>query len=279
MPTIQWYPGHIAKHERELKNVLKLVDVVVEVLDARMPLATINPRLEQTIRNKPVLVVLNKSDLADPTQTKGWLNHFRQGDGAAMAYETKTGGQKKALIQAIQQLAEKKMRQLEAKGMKRRPVRVLIVGMPNVGKSSLINSIVSRRKTQTGHKAGVTRQNQWVRIHPTIELLDTPGIIPPSLESEEAGALLATVDSVGQAAYEPEEVARFLLTQIEDHYPGLLQTHYDIPEDWPLSLESIAESKHYKLEGGAPDPLRAAQSLLSHFRQGRLGRLSLQHVC
>lgn len=277
-PRIQWYPGHIGKYERELGPLLKLVDVVIEVLDARMPQATINPRLEKRIADKPILVLLNKSDLADPLQTKLWKKRLAGDNRRVLLYDAKSGQAKQQVIQQVMALGEPVMKRLEARGRKRRPIRVLVAGMPNVGKSSIINSIVGKKKTQTGHRAGVTRQSQWVRIHPAVELLDSPGVIPPYLESDEAGALLATVSSVGEAAYDEEEIARFLIERIESLYPGLLREYFKLDAMAPLSLESIAESRHYKQGGDTLDTLRAAQAVLTDFRHARTGRISLEHA-
>jgi ribosome biogenesis GTPase A len=277
-PSIQWYPGHIAKYERQLKDLLKLVDVVVEVLDARIPQASTNPRLERQIRNKPTLIVLNKSDLADPRQSKAWQGALTRENQRVMLYDAKNAQGKQQLIQHVLALGEAPMQKLEARGRKRRPIRVLVAGMPNVGKSTLINSIVGRKKAQTGHRAGVTRQTQWVRIHPDVELLDSPGVIPPQLDSQEAGALLATVSSIGDAAFDEEEIARFLLERIEAHYAGLLHEVFKLAPEMALSLESIAHARHYKLSGDEPDTLRAAQAVLTDFRHARLGRISLEHA-
>ncbi|HEY9745066.1 MAG TPA: ribosome biogenesis GTPase YlqF [Oculatellaceae cyanobacterium] len=277
-PGIQWYPGHIAKHERQLKELLKLVDVVVEVLDARIPKASTNPRLENQIRNKPTLIVLNKSDLAEPAQNKAWQAHLTRDNQHAMLYDAKGAQGKQRLIQEVLALGEACLQKLEARGRKRRPLRVLVAGMPNVGKSTLINSIVGRKKAQTGHRAGVTRQTQWVRIHPDIELLDSPGIIPPRLDSEEAGSLLATVSSVGDAAFDEEEIARFLLARIEILYPGLLHQYFKLAPEDALSLETISQVRHYKLGGDSLDTLRAAQAVLTEFRHARLGRITLEHA-
>lgn len=277
-PKIQWYPGHIAKYERQMGELLKLVDVVVEVLDSRLPRASVNPRLENKIRNKPTLIVLNKSDLGDPVQNKRWKRLLTQGQHKAMLYDAKGGQAKQQLIQNILMLGEAAMQRMEARGRKRRPIRVLVAGMPNVGKSTMINSIVGKKKTQTGHRAGVTRTTQWVRIHPQVELMDSPGVIPPYLDSEEAGSLLATVSSIGDAAFEEEAVSNFLLKRIESLYPGLLRQAFKLPADSQLSLESIAEARHYKLGGGDLDVLRTAQAVLSDFRHARLGRISLEHA-
>lgn len=273
-PHIQWYPGHIAKYERELKNKLTPVDVVVIVLDARLPKASYNHRLVKAISGKPILILLNKSDLADPKVSKLWAKQFEN----AMLYEAMTPRQREVLISKIIALAEPKIQKLMAKGLKRRPARVLVAGMPNVGKSSLINNIVGRKKARTGHKAGVTRTGQWVTIHPQVELLDTPGIIPPILNDNETGALLATVSSVGEAAYDDEAVAGFLLYRIDEFYPGLVANYFKMPAESELSLAGIAEARQYKVSGGDPDTLRAAQTLLAEFRQGKLGRITLEQT-
>jgi len=286
-PSPQWYPGHIAKYERQLSSLLKLVDVVVEVLDARLPLASTNPRLENQIRCKPTLVVLNKSDLADPRQNTLWRQQLTFGEQRAILYQAKQSANKSArpgktgkalLLDEILTLGESAWRRLESRGRKRRPLRVLVAGMPNVGKSTLINSIVQRKKVKTGHRAGVTRETQWVRIHPDIELMDTPGIIPPRLESNDAGALLSCVSSIGDAAFEDEAVATFLLERIQTLYPGIVNTYYKLDEQTPLSLPNIAEARHFRLPGDQLDTLRTAQAILTDFRHGRLGRLSLEHA-
>ncbi len=278
MNTIQWYPGHIAKHERLLKEQLKLVDVVVEVLDARIPEATTNHRLEESIAHKPVILVLNKTDLADPIATKRWKTYLKKDYNTVMTYDCSTGREKKNLIQKMITMGEPVMKKLEAQGRKRRPVRVLVAGMPNVGKSSVINNVVGKKKARTGHQAGVTRQKQWIRIHPDVELLDTPGIIPPTLDDQHSAYLLALVNSVGEAAFEDEEAAKFLMEFVPQRYPNIIRDHYNLSDDDDFSLASIAQSRHYVESGGSPDELRAAQAILSDFRHGRLGKLSLEHA-
>ncbi len=277
-PKIQWYPGHIAKYERKLQELLKMVDVVVEVLDARIPAASVNHRLEHSIRNKPTLIILNKSDLADPVQNKRWQKTLTGEKRRVMLYDAKSGQAKNQLIQHVAALGEETMQKLIAKGRKRRPIRVLVAGMPNVGKSTLINSIVGCKKTKTGHRAGVTRQTQWVRIHPEVELMDSPGVIPPQLEEEHAGALLATVSSIGDAAFDEEEVARFLSDTLETLYPNLVKNFFKLPEAHAVSLENMALARHYKLGKDQPDLLRTAQALLTEFRHARMGRITLEHA-
>ncbi len=275
---IHWYPGHIAKYERRLNDLLKLVDVVVEVLDCRIPLATTNVRLESKIRHKPTLIILNKSDLGDVRENRRWQAQLTGGQQRAILYDAKQGQGKLLVTQNILELGEENMLKLIAKGRKRRPIRVLVAGMPNVGKSTLINSIVGRKKVKTGHRAGVTTGTSWIRIHPEIELMDSPGIIPPVLEDQESAWLLATVSSVGDAAFDDEETALYLMDRIERFYPGMLSMVFKIPQGTPLSLEAMAIARNYKLPGDSPDRLRMAQAMLTDFRNARIGRVSLEHV-
>jgi len=281
LPMIQWYPGHIAKVERTLKEHLKLVDLVIEVVDARIPNTTLNPRLRRQYAHKPILLLLNKADFAEPAQTRRWEAHLNQAVQAVIAYEALSGKQKQAVINTIVRLGEPVQQKLLAQGRKRRPLRILVAGMPNVGKSTIINSLVGKKKTKTGHKAGVTRATQWVRIHPQIELMDSPGIIPPSLESPEAGALLACVHSVGEAAFEEEAVAQFLLDKLQQRYPNLWQQHFQVtnPSSEETSdLLAIAQARNYKLKGDEWDILRTARAILHDFRQGLLGKLTLEVI-
>ncbi|MDX2083797.1 MAG: ribosome biogenesis GTPase YlqF [Candidatus Melainabacteria bacterium] len=313
--TIQWYPGHIAKWDRQLDTQLKLVDVVILVIDSRVPVATINQDLFQRVQQKPVLLLLNKSSLADPAQSTQWLKHYQQEGYTALLYDAHQQPPRQGLIRVLAQLGEPQQKKLLAKGLKRRAIRVMVVGMPNVGKSSLINSIVGRKKTITGHKAGVTRASQWVRIHPQVELLDSPGVIPPKLSGQETGALLAVVSSVGDGAYDEQAVAGFLLARLFQLYPKAIEAAYCIdslpaiaPSDMavvgfvePLEaafdpsnapkemltadrlaligsrmLLKVAEHRGYRLSPTAWDVSRAARAVLKDFRQGRLGRMTLE---
>lgn len=276
-PVVQWYPGHIAKYERHLKETLKLVDLVVEVLDARIPVATTNYRLQDSIRHKPKLVVLNKSDLSDTQLNKQWKSALEASEHSVMLYSAKYAQKsKQGLLHEILRVGESVQAKMEARGRKARPVRVLIAGMPNVGKSTIINSIVKKKKSKTGHQAGVTRVTQWVRIHPQIELLDSPGIIPPQLDTPKTGLLLAITNCVGENAFDDEGIARFLVAEIEKLYPDCLTDYYGLPAGEVITLECIADIRNYKQTGGFPDILRAAQSVLHDFRQGKIGRLTLE---
>lgn len=274
---IQWYPGHIAKLERQLQEILKPLDVIIELVDARIPYTTWHQDLSDKIRaKKPVLLVLNKADLADPVWTQRWVAYFQKQYPLVMPFESTRGQGKGKVIEAVCRLGEEKLSQLEKKGLKRRPLRTGVVGMPNVGKSTLINCLVGQKKAKTGHRAGVTRVTQWVRIHPQVELLDMPGLIPSQLASVEAGQRLACVYSVGDAAFDEEAILPFFLETVERHYPGQLAKALDMAPESPITMEAIAQRRQCLLPAGEVDLKRTAQGVLKDFRLGRLGRLTLE---
>jgi ribosome biogenesis GTPase A len=272
--SIQWYPGHIAKLERELQDLLKRVDVVVEVRDARMPLATTHPTLLSRVAHKPTLLLLNKADLADPQQTQRWVQALTSEHIRALPFEAKLHPPRQQVLNVLQQLGKAAIDRWVAKGLNPRAVRVAVLGMPNVGKSTIINQLIGKKRAQTGHKAGVTRVPRWIRLHPAVELLDTPGIIPPRLDTHETGMLLATAHSVGEAAFDEGPVAEFLLARVQQHYPGLLAEHYQATDG--TSLAAIATARGWLGPGGEPDLKRAAQGTLTDFRHGRWGHLTLE---
>jgi ribosome biogenesis GTPase A len=280
---LHWYPGHTAKWDREFNQHLQTVDVVVEVLDARMPLMSRHPDIRQRVvdRQKPLVTVLNKRDLADPSLLDAWMDYFKDlGEHVLSVDAQRDAHAKKAIIHAI--LAEGAVAQARwvAKGLKPRPIRTMMMGMPNVGKSSLINGLIGKKKVHTGHKAGVTRQTQWVRVHPQVELLDSPGILPPKLDRQDVAHWLAVVSSLGEKSFDDEEIARFCLGYFDEHYPHLLRQKYGAPsaEDaqnaW--SLERIATLSNLLQKGGLADVQRAAHRLIVDVRQGQLGGLCFE---
>jgi len=279
---IHWYPGHIAKAERLLKEKLNLVDVVIEVLDARLPKSSSYNDIKKLLgsnSDKPRLLLLNKSDLVNPDEIKDWVKYIEQESGCpVLTIDTKTNRNFNIIEKKILELAEPRIQALMAKGLLRRPARVVVVGLPNVGKSSIINKLTKSSKTKTGAKAGVTRQQQWVRINPNIDLLDTPGIIPMKQEDQDRAKKLAFVNSVSENAYSPEIVGKELLILINENkiYTSKFKDYYNVENE--LTLENIAISRNWIITGGEPDLERTSQYLLRDFRDGKIGKFILDTI-
>lgn len=277
MAHIHWYPGHIAKAEKKLKELINLVDVVIEVIDARIPQSSVYPDIERLLGEKPRLIVLNKSDLADETQTKEWKKYFEKETGyPVIASCASKNNDISTIVNKVIELSKPKIDKLVAKGLLPRPSRVVVVGMPNVGKSSIINKLIKKGKTKVGAKAGVTRQQQWVRVNPRIDLLDTPGIIPLKQEDQLKAGKLAMVNSVSENAYENEEVAQELLDILKIKYPKNVQDYYKIEDEF--SLSAIAKSRNWIVKNQEPDVTRAAIMVLTDFRSGKIGKLTLDDL-
>lgn len=275
---IHWYPGHIAKAERLLKEKLNLVDVVIEVLDARLPMSSSYNNIKKLLGDKPRLLLLNKSDLVNPEEIKKWVEYIEKVSGCpVLTIDTKTNRNFNVIEKLVLKLAEPRIQALMAKGLLRRPARVVVVGLPNVGKSSIINKLTKSSKTKTGAKAGVTRQQQWVRINPNIDLLDTPGIIPMRQEDQDRAQKLAFVNSVSENAYSPEPVAKELLELINknEKYTKKFKEYYGLNDETKLTTENISKSRNWIKTGGEPDTERTAQYILRDFRDGKIGKFIL----
>jgi len=272
--TINWYPGHIAKAERELKEKLSLVDVVVEIIDARLPLSSKYIGVEKLIGSKPHVIVMNKSDLADLNESQKW-KAFLNKNASVLLTSANSNKDISNIISTVIEAGRDTIARLTAKGLLPRPVRVMIIGLPNVGKSSIINKLIGKKKAKTGAKAGITRQQQWVRINPRVELLDTPGIIPMKLENQDAAYKLAMVNSVGEATYDNIEVAKKLIEILKEKYPALLMDYYKIDSQDNLTIENIAIARNLLILGGDIDINRCAAMILSDFRHGKIGRATL----
>ncbi len=272
--TINWYPGHIAKAERELKEKLSLVDVVVEIIDARLPLSSKYIGVEKLIGSKPHVIVMNKSDLADLNESQKWKS-FLSKNASVLLTSANSNKDISNIISTVIEAGRDTIARLTAKGLLPRPVRVMIIGLPNVGKSSIINKLIGKKKAKTGAKAGITRQQQWVRINPRVELLDTPGIIPMKLENQDAAYKLAMVNSVGEATYDNIEVAKKLIEILKEKYPDLLMDYYKIDSQENLTIENIAIARNLLILGGEIDINRCAAMILSDFRHGKIGRATL----
>lgn len=276
MQFIHWYPGHIAKAERKLKEQLNLVDVVVEVADARIPLSSMYPEVKRLIGEKPRLIIMNKSDVADMEKTKVLVEKLKRETGCDIIFTSNSDNKDiTKIVNKIADLSKPAITKMIQKGLLPRPARAMVVGMPNVGKSSIINKLIKKTKTKTGAKAGVTRQQQWVRINPRIDLLDTPGIIPVKQVEQEKALRLAFVDSIGENAYELESIAEEFLKIMAEMYPEVIKNRYGFEAGEEFSLEKIALKRNLIGQSSKSDILRAASMLMMDFRDGRLGRLTL----
>ncbi|MGI6686665.1 MAG: ribosome biogenesis GTPase YlqF [Bacillota bacterium] len=279
LPPIQWYPGHMAKAKKQIKESFALIDVTIEVVDARLPQSSRNPVLDEIISGKPRIIVLNKSDLAYSEMTRQWMGYFKsQGLGAVAVDSTSKKGIKE-LINEIKQEAEPQMKALEAKGRRRRPVRVMIVGIPNVGKSTLINAMVNQASTKTGNKPGVTKGTQWVRVMEGVELLDTPGMLWPKFDDQETGFKLAVTGAISDLVFSLEDVAKYLVCYLLENKPEALQERYKIEitdSDPEKVIENIGRKRGFLASGGIVKMDQTVVMLLSEFRSGKLGKFTLE---
>lgn len=281
IPSLQWYPGHMRKAERLVKENLKLVDVVLELLDARIPLSSANPVLREIVGEKPRLIVLNKADLADEAATRTWVKYFATQGFAAVPVDAVKGRGVKELVQAIAKCAKPKTDKLVQHGAKARAARCMILGIPNVGKSSLINRLSGGTKTKVENRPGVTRAKQWIRLGAQLELLDMPGILWPKFEDQQAALHLAFTGAINDNVYDVASVVLLLLNTLREAYPADLAARYRMEEDLPSGtelLEEIGRRRGCLRAGGKIDYEKAEQIVLTDFRSGRLGRVTLDSL-
>ena len=279
LPIIQWYPGHMKKARELVEENLKLVDVVIELLDARIPAASANPMLREIIGDKPRVVALNKRDLADENMTRRWLEHFRAKKIPAVALDSVSGKGMKELLTLIEREAKYRTERLVSKGVAARKARVMILGIPNVGKSSLINRLAGAAKAKTADKPGVTRAKQWIRIGADVDLLDTPGILWPKFEDPRVGLKLAFTGAVNDEIYDLESVAHLLLATLQRDHQERLQERFKFKEALPETTEGLMDAIGRKrgclLKGGRIDFEKVQHILLAEFRMGKFGKISL----
>ena len=278
-PQIQWFPGHMAKTRRKITENLSLVDAVAEVVDARIPVSSRNPELSALIAAKPRLVVLNKADMADAAATRRWCAHFRAAGYAVMTADCKTGAGVQKCVPLLHELLADKLAAKREKGMKNPTVRLMVVGIPNVGKSSFINKLTGG-KAKVEDRPGVTRSKQWVPVDPTLELLDTPGILWPKFDDPEVGKRLAFTGAVKDDVLDIEELACYLMDYLAAHYADTLTERYKIevePGDTGCELlEKAGRKRGFLMRGAQVDTERMARILLDEFRAGKLGRFTLE---
>lgn len=256
---IHWYPGHIAKAEKKLKEQLSLVDAVIEVVDARLPISSCYDNISGLLNGKPRFLLVNKSDLVDKNLLKPYIEELKKRfEIPVIVTEAKNNKDINTIVKKAIELSEPRIQALMAKGLLRRPARIMVVGLPNVGKSSIINKLTRSSKTKIGAKAGVTRQQQWVRINPQLELLDTPGIIPMKQEDQERAKKLAFVNSVSENAYSNEIVAEELLGMLDEKQAKVFREYYKLPEELELNIDNISITRNWLLTGGSTDRERTS---------------------
>jgi ribosome biogenesis GTPase A len=275
---LQWYPGHMTKAKRQMQEDLKLIDLVIEVIDSRIPYSSRNPEIDQLAQNKARVILMNKADLADEKANELWAEHFRQQGAFAALADSRKRNNMKQIRAAIDQASAKKKERDRKRGILNRPVRAMIVGIPNCGKSTFINTISGKASTKTGNKPGVTKGKQWIKLNKDIELLDTPGILWPKFEDERVGTNLALVGSIKDEIVPSEELSIELIRFLTKEYPGVLNARYEIDESEKDSdiLIHIAENRKCLKSGGEADYEKAARLLLDEFRSGTLGKLTLE---
>lgn len=274
----QWYPGHMTKAKRMMQEDMKLIDLVIELIDARIPLSSRNPDIDELAKNKSRLVLLNKADLADERQNAAWIKAFEGQECFTLKINSKTGAGIKAILPLIQEACREKIERDRRRGIQNRPVRAMVVGIPNVGKSTFINSFAGRACAKTGNKPGVTKGKQWIRLNKNVELLDTPGILWPKFEDQQVGIKLALIGSIRDELLNAEELSLWLIAYLKKYYPGCLRERYGMTEEQESLelLQAIAESRSCRLKGNEPDLAKAAVLFLDDFRNGRLGKISLE---
>ena len=289
--VLNWYPGHMLKTKKQIIEDLKLIDVVVELLDARIPKSSRNPDIQRIVQNKKRIVLLNKSDLAEEKETKKWIEYYKNNNTTAISCDANLGKGIKEILKQIDNTMEEEMQKAASKGRIKRNIRIMILGIPNVGKSSLINRLCNKKSAVVGNRPGVTKQTQWVRISNNIELLDTPGVLWPKFEDENVALNLAYTGSIKDEVLETIEVSFKLLIYLYNNYKSNLLERYKITEDELEQINSedeneeiynlmklIGKKRGAVISGGEIDDEKTAKIILNDFRSGKLGRITLEKV-
>lgn len=275
----QWYPGHMTKAKRMMQENIKLIDLVIELVDARIPLSSRNPDIDELGKNKARLVLLNKADLAEDKWNDAWAEYFKKKGFSVVKVNSRKGGGIKSIQGVIREACAEKIERDRKRGILNRPVRAMVVGIPNVGKSTFINALAGKACAKTGNKPGVTKGKQWIGLNKQVELLDTPGILWPKFEDQEVGLKLAFIGSIKDEVLQTEELAAELIHFLRTAYPEVLADKYNIEmdEDDYVVLNHIAKSRNCIVRGNELDTEKAALLLLDDFRNGKLGRLTLEY--
>ena len=282
--NLQWYPGHMTKAKRQMMEDIKLIDLVIELLDARVPLSSRNPDIDEIAGSKARMILLNKADLADPEKSKAWMQRFEKDGLSTCLINSHDAKDMKQINQMVEKVCAAKFERDRKRGIRNRPVRAMVVGIPNVGKSTFINSYARKAVAKTGNKPGVTKGKQWIKLSSVLELLDTPGILWPKFEDQTVGLHLAMIGSIKDEILNTEELSLELIKILQEQYPGMLQEYYGYPDIEPPSegkeevaiLEGIAKVRGCIAKGGELDYQKAANQILENFRNGKIGRISLE---
>ncbi len=270
--NINWFPGHMAKARRQMEEQLKSVDIVIELRDARIPDASANPLIVELSKNKPVLVILNKADLSDPDQNRLWKDRFEH----CLICESTGKPIDKEVVNKVKEILKDKLERAKARGIRKKVLRAMVAGIPNVGKSTFINNIVKKKAAKAENRPGVTRSLQWIRINEDVELLDTPGVLWPKFENQNDARLLALLGSIKDDILDKEDLVLFALDYLKKEYPGVIQNRYGIDEGSEDLLEEIGRKKQLLDQNGTVNRLRTIDMILKDIRNSKLGRISWQ---
>lgn len=274
----QWYPGHMTKAKRQMQEDIKLIDLVIELVDARVPLSSRNPDIDELGRQKARLILMNKADLADEEQNQAWAAYFKEKGFFVVKLDARTKAGMKTISSVIMDACKEKIERDRRRGIKNRPVRAMVVGIPNVGKSTFINTYAGKACAKTGNKPGVTKGKQWIRLNKNVELLDTPGILWPKFEDQRVGLYLAFVGSIKDELLNIDELSLELIKILQANYPGVLAQRYEVMEEQtPVEvLQEIAGNRNCVKKGGELDYSKASALVIDEFRSGRLGKITLE---
>ena len=268
--NINWYPGHMAKARRQMEEQLKLVDIIIELRDARIPEASANPILKQLSQNKPVLIILNKADLADEKKNLIWKDHFEH----CLITDSANDNLSRSVVAKVKEILKDKLERAKARGIRKKVLRAMVVGIPNVGKSTFINNVVRKKAAKAENRPGVTKSLQWIRINEDVELLDTPGVLWPKFENQDDAMLLALVGSIRDDVLNKEELVRFGLDYLKKIYPGMIAGRYGVDEDSGDLLEAIGREKLWLSEDNTVNLEKTTDLILKDIRSNRIGRIT-----
>lgn len=274
----QWYPGHMTKAKRQMQEDIKLIDLVIELVDARIPLSSRNPDIDDLGRQKARLILMNKADLASEEQNKAWASYFKEKGFFVVKLDARTKAGMKGINDVIADACKEKIERDRRRGIKNRPVRAMVVGIPNVGKSTFINTYAGKACAKTGNKPGVTKGKQWIRLNRNVELLDTPGILWPKFEDQRVGLYLALIGSIKDEILNIDELSLELITILKKNYPGLMAGRYEVSEEQTPAeiLAQVAKNRNCVKKGNELDYSKASALVIDEFRSGRLGKITLE---